>query len=199
MANGEPTGWAARPGPRRQIDSNRETAMRIPVPYGRLVLVILAGALVVTGRAAAQAPAAQFPDVPPWHWAYQGLASDARAGLLVGYPAAPAELVVNAVTQVYNGFAHAHAPGAPAWVERFTFNRPADWPGPLERSQVIGVSVRDVKPRIAGDAATATFTAQVTMGTGQTTATPMRINLRLIDRDWKIDYATLAGGSALFR
>ena len=169
--------------------------MRIPLS----VLVIAAYAVALTGGAAARPPAPPFPDVPPWHWAYQGLVSDARAGLLVGYPAAPAELVGNAITQVYDGFAHAHAPEARAWVERFTFNRPADWPGPLERSQVIAFSIRGVTPRIAGDAATASFTAQVTMGTGQIASTPMHITLRRIDRDWKIDYATLAGGSALFR
>ena len=172
--------------------------MRIPASARRLVLVIAAGALLPPGVGAAQS-IPSFPDVPPWHWAYQSLVSDARAGLLVGYPAASRELVGNAITQVYDAFAHAHAPEAQTWVERFTFNRPAAWPGPLERSQVIAFFLRDVTPRIAGDAATAAFTAQVTMGTGQTTATPMCVDLRRIDGNWKIDYATLAGGSALFR
>lgn len=173
--------------------------MRNRVPYGRLVLVVLAGVLLVTGRAAAQARAASFPDVPPWHWAYRGLASDARAGLLAGYPAAPAELMENAVTQVYDGFAHARAPEARAWVERFTYNRPAAWPRPLERSPLAAFSLRAVKPNIAGAAATVTFTAQITTRAGETMTTPMRVGLHLIDGEWKIDYATLAGGSALFR
>ena len=173
--------------------------MRIRISPIAPALVVLAAALTVGGRAAAQAPPASFPDVPPWHWAYQGLARDARAGLLVGYPAAPAELVGNSLTQIYGGFAHARAPEAQAWIERFTYNRPASWPRPLERSSVARFSLSDVAVTIAGETATATFRAQVTTRAGRTTLTAMRAGLRLIDGDWKIDYATLAVGSTLFR
>ena len=167
--------------------------------YGRLALIVLAVALTAAGRAAGQAPAAPFPDVPPWHWAYQGLERDAQAGLLVGYPTPAAELVENAITQVYDGFVHSRAPDAAGWVERFTYNRPASWPRPLERSSLARFSLTRVTSTIAGDVATATFTAQVTTRAGETTTTPLRVSVRLLNGDWKIDYATLAGGSALFR
>lgn len=173
--------------------------MSIRIPCGRLALGIVVCALAVAGRAAAQAPAVPFPDVPPWHWAYQGLASDARAGLFVGYPASPADLVANSLTQVFDGFAHARTPEARAWVERFTYNRPASWPQPFERSTVARFSLGGVASTIAGDATTATFRATITTVAGRTTVTPMRAGLRLIDGDWKVDYATLAEGSTLFR
>lgn len=173
--------------------------MRIRLLSGRPAFIVLAIALSAAGRAAAQAPAAPFPDVPPWHWAYQGLVRDAQAGLLVGYPTAAAQLVENTLTQVYDGFVHSRAPEARTWVERFTYNRPASWPRPLERSSLARFSLTGVTPAIAGDAATAAFNAQVTTRTGETTTARMRVGLRLLDGDWKIDYATLERGSALFR
>lgn len=177
--------------------------MRMRLRVDRMVAVMLVGALLAVmqpaGRAAAQAPAAPFPDVPPWHWAYQALVRDAQAGLLVGYPTAPDELVKNAITQVYEGFAHARAPEAQAWVERLTYDRPASWPGPLAHSALTSFALRNVSAAVAGDTATVTFTAQVTTRAGQTTTTPMRVGLRAVDGGWKVDYATLAGGSALFR
>ncbi len=173
--------------------------MRIQGSRGRVAAVFAAGALLTAGPAAAQAPAAPFPDVPPWHWAYQGVTRDAQAGLLVGYPTPPAELVENSLTQVFDGFVHARTPEAQAWVERFTFNRPASWPGPLARSSITGFALTGIKTAVTGDVATATFTASVTTRTGRATATPMHVGLRLIDGDWKIDYATLAGQNAAFR
>lgn len=170
---------------------------------GRMAAVMSAGALLAVmqtgGGAAAPAPAAPFPDVPPWHWAYPALVRDTQAGLLVGYPTAPDELVKNAVTQVYEGFAHARAPEAQAWVERFTYNRPAAWPGPLAHSTLTSFALRGLAAVLAGDTATVAFTAQVTTRAGQTTTTPMRVSLRAADGDWRVDYATLAGESALFR
>jgi hypothetical protein len=167
--------------------------------WNGVAALVLAGALSLAGRAAAQGPANSFPDVPPWHWAYQAVTTDGQAGLLVGYPAAPAELVENAVTQIYGGFAHAHSPGAQAWIERFTYNRPASWPAPLERSAVAGFVLNEMRVAVAQDTATATFNARVTSRSGGTAAGAMHVAAKLIDGDWKIDYTGLAAESALFR
>ena len=174
----------------------KERAMRL----GTLAwfgFVMLASTLLLGARAGAQPNAVDFPDVPPWHWAYQGVLKDAQAGLLIGYPATPAALIENSITQVYDGFVHAHARGAQGWIERFTFNRPAAWPAPLERTQLASFSLRDVRPTFTGDAATVTFVAETQAGARPAT-TPMRVTLRLLEGDWKIDYATLAAGSSLF-
>ncbi len=173
--------------------------MRFSEWRGRAAAAIAAAALLLTGQASAQTPAAPFPDVPPWHWAYLGVAHDAQAGIVVGYPTAPAELVENSLTQVFDGFVHARAPVAQAWVERFTYNRPPSWPGPLERASITGFMLTAIRIAVTADAATASFAASVTTRTSQTAVMPMRVGLRLIDGDWKIDYAALAAGSALFR
>lgn len=162
-------------------------------------LLMLTGALLTGVPAGAQPNAAGFPDVPPWHWAYQGVLKGAQAGLFIGYPAAPAALIENSITQVFDGFVHAQAQGARGWVERFTYNRPAAWPGPLEHTQLASFSIRDVRPTITDDSATATFVAETQTRAGGSATAPMRVNLRLMDGDWKIDYATLASGSSLFR
>ncbi|HXX40177.1 MAG TPA: hypothetical protein VEP50_18830 [bacterium] len=168
-----------------------------------VVLLTLAAGLWASGPVVAQSPPAPFPDVPPWHWAYQAVQQDEQAGLVIGYPATPRELVGNSIEQVYAGFAHARATGAQAWIERFTYNRPATWPDPLDRSRLVAFSLNELRVVVTGDTATAAFTAQVTTDTSaggaQTTASPMRIDLRQVDGDWKIDYATLAQGSTLFR
>ncbi|HKX19598.1 MAG TPA: hypothetical protein VJT33_16475 [bacterium] len=173
--------------------------MRFQRTWGSAAAAFAAAVLLTAGQAAAQAPATPFPDVPPWHWAYQGVTRDAQAGLLVGYPTPPVELVENTLTQVFEGFVHARTPEAQAWVERFTYNRPTSWPGPLERSSITGFVLTGVKTAVTGDAATAAFAASVTPRTGRATTTPMRVGLRLIDGDWKIDYATLAGQNPVFR
>lgn len=173
--------------------------MRIHRLWGRAAAVFTAAVLLTALQAAAQTPTPPFPDVPPWHWAYQSVRRDADAGLLLGYPTPAAELVENSLTQVFDGFVHPRTPGAQAWVERFTYNRPASWPGPFERSSITRFVLTGVKTAVTGDAATATFTASVTARTGRATATPMRVGLRLIDGDWKIDYATLAGQNPNFR
>jgi hypothetical protein len=164
----------------------------------RFGFVMLASILLLGARAGAQPNRAGFPDVPPWHWAYQGVLKDAQAGLLIGYPVTPAVLIENSITQVYDGFVHAHAQGAQAWIERFTFHRPAVWPAPLDRTELASFSLRDVRPTVTGDAATATFVAETLSGAGPA-RTAMHVALRLLEGDWKIDYATLAAGSSLFR
>lgn len=171
--------------------------MRILYAVSGLALAV--STLWAWTAAVAQSPPAPFPDVPPWHWAYQAVLRDEQEGLVIGYPASPAELVATSITQVYDSFAHAHATGAQAWAERFTYNRPATWPGPLERSQVTGFTLTDLRPVVTGDTATATFNASVTTAGAGTAVTPMRVSLRFMDGDWKIDYGTLAQGSSLFR
>ena len=141
---------------------------------------------------------AGFPDVPPWHWAHDGVQKGQDAGILLGYPATAPELVENAVSQVYDGFAHAGTGAARAWVERFTYNRPANWPLPLQRSRIVRFALRDMRTVPHGDTATATFTAAVTTRQGQD-ASKMRVTLRREGEDWQVDYASLAAGSALFR
>ncbi len=162
-------------------------------------LAILLSALWASDTALAQSPPAPFPDVPPWHWAYQAVLKDEQAGLVIGYPSSPAELVATSITQVYDSFVHAHATGAQAWAERFTYDRPSSWPGPLDRSQVTAFTLTGMRPVVTGDTATATFNASVTTAGAGTAVTPMRVTLRLMEGDWKIDYATLAQASPLFR
>jgi hypothetical protein len=183
---------------RRKSSTTEERDMRIGTLAG-IGLVILTSALWSGVPAAAQPNSAGFPDVPPWHWAYQGVLKDAQAGVVVGYPASPEALIDNSITQVYDSFVHAQARAAQGWAERFTYNRPAAWPGPFDRAQLASFSIRNVRSRVDGDAATASFVAETQTRGGQSATTPMRVTLRLMERDWKIDYATLAAGSALFR
>lgn len=166
-------------------------------------VAVLVSAMWAGGGAIAQTPPTPFPDVPPWHWAYQAVLQAQQAGVVIGYPAAPAELVQNSITQVYGSFAHARATGAQTWAERFTYDRPATWPASLERSPLVAFSIEGLQSRVSGDTATAAFAARITTARatgGEVHAvTPMRISLRLIDGDWKIDYATLAQNAPLFR
>src|SRR5207302_10193327 len=94
-----------------------------------LILALIAATAPAGGSARTAAPS--FPDVPPWHWAYDSLIQLRDAGTVIEYPAAPGELNEISITQVYEAFAHAGERGAQAWVERFTYNRPADWPAPF--------------------------------------------------------------------
>ncbi len=162
-----------------------------------ILLWLVAGTAVVPG-VGGRAAAAAFPDVPPWHWAHDGVQKGQDTGIFVGYPATAPELVENAVAQVYDGFAHAGAAAAQTWVERFTYNRPANWPQPLQASRIVRFALRDVRASVRGDTATATFTAAVATRRGQD-VTKVRVTLRREGEDWQVDYASLAAGSALFR
>lgn len=170
--------------------------MRTPLIEGLLAAVV--GVVVSTGVAGA-VDGRGFPDVPPWHWAFDAVMKDQGAGVVVGYPAAPAELAQNAITQVYDGFAHAGATGAQAWVERFSYNRPASWPAPLARSEFARVTLSGMRVAVHDDTATAGFTAAVTTRQGRTVTTAMRVELRRNGGDWQVDYAGLASGSSFFR
>ena len=156
-------------------------------------------ALILFAGAAARAAAPPFPDVPPWHWAFDSVTKVHDAGIVIGYPSPPEELIQAAITAVYDGFAHAASPGAEAWVARFTYNRPADWPAPLTRARVAAFTLTEVRAIVSGTTATATYTARVTTGDGHSFTGPMRVRLRGNGDDWQVDYATLSGASVLFR
>lgn len=161
---------------------------------GRFALAAAGVALI--GGVAAAGP---FPDVPPWHWAYDAITKDAAAGLIIGYPVAPAELIENSLTQVYDGFVHVGARGAQGWVERFTYNRPATWPAPFAHSQIAAFLFSGMRVAVSKDTATAQFSASVTTRDGKTSTNQMRVQLRLNGQDWQVDYGTLAATSPVFR
>jgi len=144
--------------------------------------------------------AAPFPDVPPWHWAAAAVAADQAAGLVIGYPSTPAELIANAVTQVYDGFLHAAEAGSQAWVERFTYDRPAEWPASLHRVQLVAFDLSGMRITVGGDVATAAFTASVVPHPGAAAITrQIQARLRYNGQDWQVDYAPLAAADSTFR
>lgn len=163
-----------------------------------LVLVALSG-----GVAWAQGPSA-FVDVPPWHWAFDAVQQDAAAGIFTGYPTNDTELVANALAQVYEAFAHAGHPAARAWAEWFLTNTPSQWPQPLQHSQLVQFGLEDVRVRVNGDRATATFVAAVTMRTDGGLSTVRSPVQAQAEKDgsghWRIDYGALvAGQPQIFR
>ncbi len=164
---------------------------------GRVILAAVTGVVLIGGIAAATE--GSFPDVPPWHWAYDAITKLQDEGIVQGFPTPPAQLAENSILQVYDGFAHATATSAQAWVERFTFNRPRNWPAPLSHSQIAVFSLTDARLSVRDTTATATFTATVRSPDGKTVTDPMRVELRWNGQDWQVDYATLAAGSPLFR
>jgi hypothetical protein len=168
--------------------------------WSRMGNMILAGvAVAVLSGGTAAAAVVPFPDVPPWHWAYDAVTKLQEDGIVQGFPTSPAELAANSLVQVYDGFVHGTATGAQTWVERFTFNRPANWPAPLERSQMASFSLSGTRVTVRDTTAAATFTATVRTRDGRTVTNPMRVELRWNGQDWQADYATLAANSPLFR
>src|SRR2546425_4563550 len=157
-----------------------------------LAIVALAG-----GTAWAQGPSA-FVDVPPWHWAFEAVQQGATAGIFTGYPTDDSELVANALVQVYEAFAHAGHPGAQGWAEWFLTNTPSQWPQPLQRSRLLTFALEDVRVRVSGDHARATFVAAVTVGTRRGQSTPRAADHAQAEKDgarhWPIDHKRLAGG-----
>lgn len=156
-------------------------------------------ALLCVGAPASLAAPAPFPDVPPWHWAYSATVTDQDAGLFVGYPASPSALLENAVRQVYDGFAHARAAEAQPWVERFTYNRPPDWPAPLEHSLIAAFSLVQMQVTVRGDTAVAVYTSMVRTSDGRALVTPVRVNVRTNGQDWQVDYTGLAATDPAFK
>ena len=173
------------------------TTLRTVVARSGLIVMTVA-ALLCGGPQPTFAALIPFPDIPPWHWAYDAVTSDQAAGLVVGYPTSPEELAGNAIRQVYGGFAHAGAAQAQSWVERFTFNRPANWPAPLEHSPIAAFSLSPVRVILHGDSGIAVFTATVRTTADRTLTTPVRVNVRANGQDWQVDYAGLAAADPVF-
>ena len=192
--------WAGRGCARGEGSSRLQTTgvITVRIVLMRAFLAVGMGVAVSAGAARA-AGSVPFPDVPPWHWASDAVLNDRAAGLVVGYPAASGDLAQNAVLQVFDGFAHAGARGAQEWIERFSFNRPATWPAPLQRSEVAQIAFNEMRVFVRGDAATVTFAATVTTRQGRPVTSPMRVEVRHTGQDWQVDYASLAAGSPLFR
>lgn len=161
------------------------------------IMMALALVLVVGAAAWGQAPS-PFVDVPPWHWAFDAVQQGASAGIFTGYPTADRELVANAVTQIYEAFAHPGHPAAQAWAEWFLFNTPAGWPQPLQRSRLVRFALGDLSVRVSGGGAVATFAATVTVRADGGTSTIRSPVQARAEKDtsgrWRIDYASLASG-----
>jgi hypothetical protein len=166
----------------------------------------VAAAVTLLLLASAVAPARAFDDVPPWHWAFDGVQKAATAGVVVGYPRVDRESAINAVIQVYEAFANPTHPAAQAWAERFAGNLPTDWPEPLRRSPVQAFRLEGVRAVVAGDRATVVFVAAVAQRpAGGGSAVEARAQMRVaVRRDgegrWRVNYADLAAGQpAIFR
>lgn len=161
---------------------------------GLLTLCILLG---LTGTGWTQAPGA-FDDVPPWHWAFDGVQTSVQAGIFVGYPASEGDLIANAIAQVYDAFAHASHPAAGAWAARFLTRIPADWPRPVVQSRLHRFALADVRVEIRGEEGTASFVASVGLrrnGAVEQFRAAVHVRTRRgADGRWRIDYATLADG-----
>lgn len=145
-----------------------------------------------------------FVDVPPWHWAFDAVQQGASLGIFAGYPTNDVEQVANAVTQVYEAFAHAGHPAAQGWAERFLMNTPAQWPQPLQRSPLVRFTLGELGVRVAGDQAVAAFVAAATVRVNGGTSTIRSPVQARAQKDgaghWRIDYTSLAAGQPqLFR
>jgi hypothetical protein len=155
---------------------------------------------------AGAAPSARaFDDVPPWHWAFDGVQKAATAGAVIGYPRTDREAAINTVIQVYEAFANSAHPAARAWVERFVTNLPAAWPEPLQRSPLQAFRLEAVRAIVAAERGTLSFVAVVTRRPAGAPAVESRAQMRVeVQRDgegrWRVNYADLAAGQpAIFR
>jgi hypothetical protein len=166
-----------------------------------LGLVTLMVLLALPPGSAAQTAPGPFADVPPWHWASDAVAQLARAGIVQGYPRDDRELARNAVTQVYDAFAHPSHPAARAWAEAFLTNLPAAWPAPLERSALAAYRLRVQEVRLMAARGAVDVLAVAVLRGGTTLRT--RFTAAVVRDDagrWRVDYASLAAGQPqLFR
>lgn len=143
-----------------------------------------------------------FEDVPPWHWAFDGVQKAATAGVVIGYPAVDREDAINAVIQVYDAFAHATHPAARAWAERFMASPPSTWPQPLQRSSLQAFRLEDVRVVLSGERGTVSFVAAVTLrGAAAESRARMRVEVRKdTEGRWRASYDDMAAGQpAIFR
>lgn len=154
---------------------------------------------LLAGMLAQPALGASFPDVPPWHWAYQAVQSLQRDGLVNGYRTSSRDLAENSIDQVFGGFAHASAAGAQQWVERFAYRLPSNWPAPLQRGALTSYSLSDMDLAISGTHGVATFTANLRDRSGRSQSRRVRAHLSFNGQDWQADYADLAAQIPLFR
>lgn len=160
------------------------------------VMTVLLAATTAAGQALSP-----FEDVPPWHWAYQAVRTLAEKGIVQGFPKNQSELAGNAVTQVYEAFAHASHASARGWAELFLTNLPSDWPRSLERSRVTGYGITDRVVRLQGTRGTVTYLAVVNLRDAR--AFSGRVTVTVVRDDtgrWRVDYPTLAAAQpAVFR
>lgn len=157
--------------------------------------------LVPAGGALAQVPVSPFEDVPPWHWAFDAVEKLAREGIIQGYPRNDRDLARNAVTQVYEAFAHPSHPSARTWAEAFLTNLPSGWPAPLQRSSLVSFRLTEQQVRLEGTRGTVSLLATVTLRGGASART--RFTAAVVRDDgnrWRVDYASLVRGHPdLFR
>jgi hypothetical protein len=168
----------------------------------RSIVAVLALVALLSGAAWAQESSA-FVDVPPWHWAFDAVQQGAAVGIFRGYPTSDADLVANALAQVYEAFAHATHPAARGWAEWFLTNMPAQWPQPLQRSQLVRFGLEDVRVSVSGDRAMATFVAVATVRTPGLSTGRSMVQAQA-EKDgaghWRIEYGALSTGQPqLFR
>ena len=157
----------------------------------------LAVAVILTAFFTAAANAQAFEDVPPWHWAREAIDRLAVARVIVGFPPNNRDLAVNAVTQVYESFAHASHPDVQAWAERFLTNLPAGWPQPLQRSSLVRYRLEQFGVRFGAQGAGRVSFVAVTAVRSAGATTSRRVSVQAEvqqDRDgrWRVNYSSLA-------
>lgn len=161
-------------------------------------LAVLVVSLVAASTAVAIAQPAVFGDVPPWHWAFDAIRPTGSAGVFVGYPTSDAEAAFNAITQVYETFAHASHPEAQGWAERFLAEIPSNWPRPLTSSRLLGFRLENPQPALSGGRGSVTFVAVVVLrqnGGSKETRTRVRVDVQKdTEARWRVKYSSLASG-----
>jgi hypothetical protein len=161
------------------------------VPWALLTIAVT---LSLSPAAAAQE--AGFDDVPPWHWAFEAVQRLGAAGIFVGYPTNDRERTLNAVTQVYDAFAHAAHPAARGWAERFLVNLPTNWPQPLERSPLVSFRLENARVDVLGTTIAVSYVAVVSvLSAGAVTSTRAAVRAEIqkdADGRLRVNYASLA-------
>ncbi len=156
------------------------------------------------GIPAAAQEGGAFDDVPPWHWAYDAVQRLGAVGIMVGYPRTDRDRALNALTQIYDAFAHAAHPAARAWAERFLANLPANWPQPLARSPLLSFRLETGRVEAGAQGFVVSAIAAVTAPAagelaGSRTAVRVEVQ-RDPDGRLRVNYATLAASQPqLFR
>ncbi len=163
----------------------------------RLAYACLTALVVLAAGASAQGQEGPvgFDDVPPWHWAYDSLQRLGAAGIMIGYPTSDRDRAINAVTQIYDAFAHAAHPDARFWAERFLITLPPTWPQPLQRSSLLSFRLENALVESVPQGAVVSLVATVTLRTPGGTASSrvaVRAELRRDpDGRLRVSYATL--------